>query len=350
MDYSNELDPIVNEKMKKNLVYVGIFSVIMLFAGFTSAYIVSMGDSFWLKYPLPSGFWWSTGSIIVSSFTFILAIGAAKKDNQGMLKLFLALTVALGISFMYFQIKGYNQLIDGGIHPINNHIIVTDGRYGDYFELKYKGDFIEVDGNKYLIGGKEMTDPQFNELMQYMSQFVVIQGRDALIVKNQNKNIELYFNNQPVLIKSNRLYKDDSTKMEYVDEMRLSYLAMNIADRRGDFFVRGEFGKDFQIYFKGKELEYKNRKLNFKGKELSNYLQIKATETADSATSLLYLISIVHLIHVLCAMIYLLKVSIYSFTGKFNSQNNLSLRLGAIFWHFLGVLWIYLVVFLVFIH
>jgi cytochrome c oxidase subunit 3 len=53
-DYSRELEPDVRKKMKKNLVYVGIFSIVMMFAGFTSAYIVSMGDSFWLKYPLPN--------------------------------------------------------------------------------------------------------------------------------------------------------------------------------------------------------------------------------------------------------------------------------------------------------
>lgn len=350
MDYSKEIDPIVNEKMKKNLVYVSIFSIIMLFAGFTSAYIVMMGDSFWLKYPLPSGFWLSTGSIVGSSITFILAIAAVKKNNQTLLKTFMALTLVLGIAFIYFQFKGYGQLIDGGIHPINNHIIVTDGRYGDYFEIKYKGDFIEVDGNKYMIGGKDLSTEQFEELRKYMNQFTSIKKRDALIVENNDKNFELYFNNQPVQIKTKQLFKNDSTKMDFVDEMRLSYLAMNIQDRRGDFFVRGVFGKDFHVYFKGKELEYKNRVLQYKGKNLSTYLQIKATETADSATSLLFLISIVHLLHVFFAMFYLLKVSIYSFIGKFDVQNNLSLRLGAIFWHFLGILWIYLILFLVFIH
>lgn len=350
MDYSNEIDPVVNEKMKKNLVYVSIFSIIMLFAGFTSAYIVMMGDSFWLKYPLPSGFWLSTISIVLSSITFIIAIAAVKKNKKSLLKAFMALTLILGVAFIYFQVKGYNQLIDGGIHPINNHIIVTDGRYGDYFEIKYKGDFIEVDGNKFLLGGKEMSNAEFEDLRKYTSQFTSIKKRDAIIVENDDKNYELYFNNQPVKIKLKQLYINDSTKMDYVDEMRLSYLAMNIQDRRGDFFVRGEFGKDFHVYFKGKELEYKNRKLHYKGKELSNYLQIKATETADAATSFLYLISIVHLAHVFFAMIYLLKVSIYSFSGRFDANNNLSLRLGAIFWHFLGILWIYLILFLIFIH
>ena len=156
MNYEKEMDPLVKEKMKKNLVYVGIFSIVMLFAGFTSAYIVTMGDSFWLKYPLPSGFWQSTSCILLSSLSFILAIYAARKDKQGRLKSFMATTLLLGLGFIYFQFKGYNQLIDSGIHPVNNHVIVTDGRYGDYFKVKYKENFIAVDGNKFTCNGKEL--------------------------------------------------------------------------------------------------------------------------------------------------------------------------------------------------
>lgn len=49
MDFSNELSPEIRVKMKKNLLYVGIFSIVMLFAGLTSAYYVNMGAPFgWL--------------------------------------------------------------------------------------------------------------------------------------------------------------------------------------------------------------------------------------------------------------------------------------------------------------
>ena len=51
-------------KAKKNLVYIGMFSVVMFFAGLTSAYIVSMGDSFWVKTQLPQAFWISTVIIL----------------------------------------------------------------------------------------------------------------------------------------------------------------------------------------------------------------------------------------------------------------------------------------------
>jgi cytochrome c oxidase subunit III len=350
MDYTKEMDPMVREKMKKTLVYVGIFSIIMLFAGFTSAYIVMMGDSFWLKYPLPLGFWLSTTCILLSSLSFILAISSSRKNKQGRLKSFMALTLILGFGFIYFQFQGYNQLVDSGIHPVNNHVIVSDGKYGDYFEVKYKGDYIEVDGNTFSCKGKEFSEENMKEYQDFMAQFEKVNREVPLKVKNNSKSFQLYLDDNPVIIKNNLLYKNDTTKFDFLDELRLSYLAQNVNDRRGDFFVRGEFGKDFKLYFKGKELQYEDKILKYEGAILKPYLQIKAAETADSASSFLFILSFLHLLHVLIALLFLGRVTIHSFSGRFSSENNLSLRLAAIFWHFLGILWIYLLLFLVFIH
>ena len=102
MDLSKDVDPVVHEKMKKNLVYVSCFSIIMLFAGLTSAYIVSMGDAFWLETPIPLSFWWGTGCIFVSSMVFIGAIKAARQGRESLMKGGMALTLLLGILFVYF--------------------------------------------------------------------------------------------------------------------------------------------------------------------------------------------------------------------------------------------------------
>src|SRR5690606_9357805 len=136
----------------------------------------------------------------------------------------------------------------------------------------------------------------------------------------------------------------------YLDRLRLSYLAMNVRDKRGDFFARGEIGKDFHIYFKGTELEYKNRELRLDGVKLQNYMQIKAMESADTASSYLYIITVVHLLHIAVTLLYLIRVVIGSFTGSINQGNSIGLRMGGIFWHFLGILWLYLLLFLLFIH
>jgi cytochrome c oxidase subunit 3 len=349
-DFSDELSPEVREKMKKNLLYVGIFSIVMMFAGFTSAYIVSMGDSFWLKYPMPIAFWISTAIIVLSSFAIELGIKRIKSGDLKGLKIMMAVTFLSGIGFVYFQFKGYGQLVDFGAHAVNNHIIVTDGRYGDYYDIKINNDFLEVDGNKFMIGGTELSETKMKDLQNFMAQFEGAKPGKDPVVKNYGAKYKLYYKQQPLGLIGGKLSTPDGQKLQYTDLLRLSHLAVNIRDKRGDFFVRGEYGKDFKLYYKGKELEYVNRELRMNGKKLSKYLQIKAMDTADSATSYLYIITFLHLLHILVTMIYMAKITIGSFTGKYTTENNLSLRLGAIFWHFLGLLWIYLLLFLLFIH
>ena len=103
MDLSKDLDPVVHEKMKKNLVYVSCFSIVMLFAGLSSAYIVSMGDAFWLETTLPGAFWWSTACIVTSSLTFIASISYAKKDNLLLTKVGMLSSLIFGLFSFTFN-------------------------------------------------------------------------------------------------------------------------------------------------------------------------------------------------------------------------------------------------------
>lgn len=349
-DFNEELSPEVREKMKKNLVYLAIFSIVMLFAGFSSAYIVSMGDSFWLKVPFPTAFWLSTAVIVISSLTYILAIKAAKTDKQSQVKMWMLITFLLGIAFVYFQFKGYGQLSSSGVHAVNNHIMVTDGRYGDYYEIKIGDSFLEVDGNHYRKNGKDLSEGEMKDLQQYMSQFLQFKENESFKVDQMGNKYTLFLNQSPLAVSNGHFVKTNGEKLQNTDNMRLAYLAMNIRDGRGDFFVKGEIGKDFNIYYKGEALEYKNRELLWQGRKLDKYLQLKAIETADTASSFLYIITFLHLLHILGTLFYQLKMTIGSFSGRFNSDNHLSLKLGAIFWHFLGLLWFYLLLFLLFIH
>lgn len=338
------------EKSKKNLAYVGMLSVAMLFAGLTSGYIVSMGDSFWLKIGLPTPFWISTGIIIASSIVFQLAVYFSKKGNNNALKTSISLVLVLGISFIYFQFKGYGELVDSGIHASSNHIIVTDGKYGDYFEVKYKGDFIEINGNDFLLKGKKMNADQLAAYQKFMSQFLVLKENQPFKVEQYGKDFMLYFQNTPLIVKDGALHTEDGEPLKFLDNARLRDLAVNVRDLRGDFFAKGTLGKDFHIYYKGKELTYKDRQLQLDGKKLDSYLQVKSMSSADTASSYLYIITFVHLLHILVTLIFVIKLVIRSFTGSINQENNIAIRVGSIFWHFLGVLWIYLLLFLLFIH
>ena len=73
-------------------------------------------------------------------------------------------------------------------------------------------------------------------------------------------------------------------------------------------------------------------------------------ESADTASSYLYIITFMHLLHIFGTLFYLMRVVIRSFTGGIIEENVLRIRMGAAFWHFLGFLWVFLLLFLLFIH
>ena len=153
------------------------------------------------------------------------------------------------------------------------------------------------------------------------------------------------------MVKNNSLYINDSTQLGPSDFKLLHYLAQNVNAKRVDLVPIGQIGKDYSIWYKGEELVMKKRKLTRKnGKPLSTYELNEAERTRDNASSFLYLLTYAHLIHILVALMYLSRVVIKTFKNTFDSKNHLSLRLTSIFWHFLGLLWGYLILFLVLTH
>ena len=348
-DYNYDISYETKEKLKRNMVYVGIFSIIMVFAGLTSAYIVSMGGAFWIKFPFPPAFYYSTTAIVLSSITYSLTVKAAKKRNVSNTRLFISLTLLLGILFCFFQFKGYKQLEKQGAYVVSP-IAVIDGRYGDYFEVKQNGHFVEVDGNDYLLQGKVMNDDQMKVLQNYFKNFEKIKSSEYPTLNNLDENIILYYKSEPLQLVNGQFIRPDGKELQLMDYHRLKQLSWNIRDGRGDFFHKGKYVKDFKLYFKGKELQYKDRTLLYKGKKLSVPLQNKLSQSQDTATSYLYVITALHLLHILVTLIYLIRMVSISFSGDLNDDKYLKLKFGGTFWHFLDILWIYLLLFLIFIH
>ena len=64
-------------------------------------------------------------------------------------------------------------------------------------------------------------------------------------------------------------------------------------------------------------------------------------------TSFLYVLTVLHLIHLFAGIIVLIVVMINNYKNKYETKK-LGFELAVTFWHFLGVLWIYLFVFLYF--
>lgn len=94
----------------KFTLWVGIGSLLMMFAGLTSAYIVKRNLANWQTYDLPQFFWYSTVAILLSSVTVYLAQKAFKQREMRKYRSLILATVILGVLFIVFQILGFQQL------------------------------------------------------------------------------------------------------------------------------------------------------------------------------------------------------------------------------------------------
>ncbi len=105
------------DRAKKMMLYFGIGSLIMSFAGLTSAFIVSSSRPDWSEnLRLPNIFFTSVLIIIASSITFIIAKRALSKDNRQTTTLFLLLTFILGVIFICVQFMGFGKLMSEGFY------------------------------------------------------------------------------------------------------------------------------------------------------------------------------------------------------------------------------------------
>lgn len=234
----------VKERTAKMMLGFGIAAIVMMFGGLTSAVIVSKGGTFWVHFNLPPAFWISTGVIVFSSLTMVLAVRAIKRDQKALTRNLIIVTFLAGIAFTVLQFIGYRQLVENG----------------------------------YFLTDK-IVDPKTEQ-----------------------------------------------------------------------FRMKGEYGKDFTLFFKGEVLDYKGGVLTYQGRALTKPELNRLSEVMNTSSSYFYLLSFLHILHLVGGLIYLLVVMFRTIQNKFDSTNHLKIKLSAIYWHFLDVLWIYLFVFLQFIH
>ncbi|MBK7433053.1 MAG: cytochrome c oxidase subunit 3 [Chitinophagaceae bacterium] len=99
----------------KFTLWLGIGSIVMMFAGLTSAYIVKRNQANWISFELPVVFWYSTAVIFASSITLYLAGRSFSGREMARYRLLISVTVLLGVLFLVLQGIGFQQLWAKGI-------------------------------------------------------------------------------------------------------------------------------------------------------------------------------------------------------------------------------------------
>ncbi len=99
----------------KFTLWVGIGSILMMFAGLTSAYVVKRNQANWSSFEIPMLFWISTIAILLSSFTLYLATKSFKERMMSRYRYLMATTLFLGVVFIAMQVFGFIQITKPGL-------------------------------------------------------------------------------------------------------------------------------------------------------------------------------------------------------------------------------------------
>ncbi len=227
-------------RSRRMITWLVVFAIVMFFAGLTSAYVVSMNSvDFWVRFRLPNAFYISTALILAGSLTVHLALVGARSGRKGQVTSMLGLTLALGLAFGYYQLRGWSDLRSMGHYLSFSNLLQPKGVYGTDFTITMQGATLVKEGEEY--------------------------------------------------------FHPDDVAREWP-------------------------------------------------------LNADMAEQVNGAGQYFYVLTWAHFIHVLFGLLSLLVMLIMTLMGRYTPQDNVGLWAGAVYWHFLGGLWIYLLSFLLIVH
>lgn len=118
MDLTKGTEDQKRRRSRKMLLWFSLASMTMMFAGFTSAYVVSEARSDWVKnLGLPSLFIWSTVIIFLSSVALSFVKKAIIQNKRSLASTLLWIAFIFGIAFAVLQFKGFGEIVAQGYYP-----------------------------------------------------------------------------------------------------------------------------------------------------------------------------------------------------------------------------------------
>jgi cytochrome c oxidase subunit 3 len=108
-------------KAETMLVWLLTFSVIMVFAALTSAYIIRKEAKDWLVFNLPEIYFISTAILIASSVFMIFVMNSVKENKIKAAKIYMLIAILLGIAFCFTQYHGFFKVHEQGIFSLGLH-------------------------------------------------------------------------------------------------------------------------------------------------------------------------------------------------------------------------------------
>jgi cytochrome c oxidase subunit 3 len=123
---------------RDDLVQLGIWmflaTVVMLFAAFTSAYIVRRSAPDWAPIQLPGMLWVNTAVLVASSVALEWGRLASKRSRAATARYGVSAAAGLGLIFLAGQVAAWRELVAGGVYvptsPHSSFFYILTGIHG----------------------------------------------------------------------------------------------------------------------------------------------------------------------------------------------------------------------------
>ncbi len=97
-------------------LWILLATIVMLFAGLSSAFIVLRGGQDWQNIAIPSILWLNTAILLMSSATIEVSRRSLSHGRVGAMKVWLLVTAGFGLAFLGGQLVAWKQLVAAGVY------------------------------------------------------------------------------------------------------------------------------------------------------------------------------------------------------------------------------------------
>ena len=105
------------DRSYKLILWFAMISMTMMFAGLTSAFVVSKSRKDWLQdFEIPTAFYASTAVILLCSLCMWMAKKSIKSDKRSTTTAYLIATLVFGSAFVALQFAGFGQIVERGYY------------------------------------------------------------------------------------------------------------------------------------------------------------------------------------------------------------------------------------------
>lgn len=101
-----------------------------------------------------------------------------------------------------------------------------------------------------------------------------------------------------------------------------------------------EYGLDYKIFMNDNELKYEEGVFYDKRDEYNSIPVYPSVDADNVSSSWMYILTGLHLAHLIGGIISLIVVTIKSLFKKYNENDIVGIQVSSIYWHFLDILWL----------